>query len=254
MQLRGKTAIITGAGSGIGKAIAELFAREGAAVVIAAHNDNGKSVADAINKNGGKALFLKTDVTSAASVKRTVELTIKTYKRIDILVNNAGIMPQGTVELMSEKDWDLVIDTNLKSIFLTGKYAVPSLRKTGKAAIINIASEWGLTGGQGVAAYCASKGGVINLTRAMALDHARMGIRVNCICPGPIKTKMLTNFFTKQELGIIATMVPLGRIGTPEEIANVALFLASDASSYVTGSIISADGGDSAGFYDAGDR
>lgn len=254
MQLRGKIALVTGAGSGIGKAIAQRFAREGAKVIIATRSDDGKKAAAEIVKNGGEAFFVKTDVSSAASVKKMADAAIKKYKRLDILVNNAGIMPQGTVESMSEKDWDAVIDVNLKSLFLTGKYCVPHLRKTGNAAIINIASEWGLTGGQGVVAYCASKGGVVNMTRALALDYARSGIRVNCICPGPIKTKMLNNFFNLIERAIIAKMVPLGRLGTPDDIANVALFLASDESTYLTGSIISADGGDSAGFYDSGQR
>lgn len=249
MQLKKKVAIVTGASSGIGKAIALLFAKEGASVVIAARSPDGKKVEQEITKTGASALFVKTDVTSDSSVKNMVAQTLKKFKRIDILVNNAGIMLGGTVETTSEKTWDTVLDTNLKGTYLCSKHCVPHLRKTANAAIINIASEWGLNGGQGYAAYCASKGGVVNLTRAMALDHAREGIRVNCIAPGPINTKMLTGAFKKDEMKYIANLVPLGRIGTPEEVANAALFLASDLSSFVTGSIYSVDGGDMAGYY-----
>ncbi|MBS3147455.1 glucose 1-dehydrogenase [Candidatus Woesearchaeota archaeon] len=249
MQLKNKVAIVTGASSGIGKAIAILFAKQGAHVVIAARSADGKKVENEIRKMGGSAIFIKTDVTSNTSVKSMVAQALKTFKRIDILVNNAGIMLGGTAETTSEQTWDAVLDTNLKGTFLCSKHCLPHLKKTKNAAIINIASEWGLNGGQGYAAYCASKGGVVNLTRAMALDHAREGIRVNCIAPGPINTHMLTSAFKKDELKYIASLVPLGRIGTPEEVANVALFLASDLSSFVTGSIYSVDGGDMAGYY-----
>ena len=249
MRLKNKVAIITGAGSGIGKAMALLFAKEGASVVIATRSDDGLKVENEIKKKGGSALFVKTDVSDASSVHSMVNQVIKKFKRIDILVNNAGIMPGGTVETTSEQTWDDVMSINLKGIFLCSKFAIPHLRKTKNASIINIASEWGLSGGQNVVAYCASKGGVVNMTRAMALDHARVGIRVNCIAPGPIKTKMLTGFFDNDALKYIAGMVPLGRLGNPEEVANVALFLASVESSFVTGSVYSVDGGDMAGYY-----
>ena len=247
MRLKGKVAIITGASSGIGKAIALRFAKEGASVVIAARNDDGKKVEKEIVNKGGKALFVKTDVSNSNSVKQMVEKAMKHFKKINILVNNAGILEFGNAESTSEEDWERTINTNLKSVFLCVKHVVPHM-KNKNASIINIGSELGLFGGREVVAYCASKGGVVNVTRAMALDYARQGIRVNCVCPGPINTKML-GILTKKELELIANLVPMGRLGKPEEVANLVLFLASDEASYVTGSIHSVDGGYSAGSY-----
>lgn len=244
--VNGKVAIITGASSGIGKAIAERFSKEGAIVIIAARSNDGKKVEKQLTSKGKKAMFIKTDVSDAKSVREMTEKTIKTFGRIDILINNAGILLHGDVESTSEQDWDKVVDTNLKGIFLCSKYAAPYIKK---GAIVNISSEWGLYGGKDVAAYCASKGGVVNLTKAMALDYARKGIRVNAVCPGPIMTKMLTGLFTKQQLKQLAEMIPMGKIGRPEEVANLVYFLASEQASYITGGIYTADGGDTAGTY-----
>ncbi|VVB81441.1 L-rhamnose 1-dehydrogenase (NADP(+)) [uncultured archaeon] len=246
MRFKNKVVVVTGAGSGIGRAIALAFAKEGASVVIASHHSDGKKVEQEIVKAGGKALFVQADVSGSASVRSMVDGVIKKFKRVDFLVNNAGILLHGDAVSTSEADWNRVLDVNLKGMFLCAKYVVPCMKS---GAIVNISSEWGLSGGRDVLAYCASKGGVVNLTRAMALDYARKGIRVNAVCPGLINTKMLTGFFSKKELREIGQMVPMRRIGEPEEIARVILFLCSDDASYVTGAVLSVDGGDMAGTY-----
>jgi NAD(P)-dependent dehydrogenase (short-subunit alcohol dehydrogenase family) len=251
--LTGKVALITGAASGIGRATALLFAHEGAAVAIADVNQQaGEAVADEIILNGGHAFVEHTDVTQAAHCQRVVERTLRQFGGIHILFNNAGIMRRASVVELSEQDWDRVMAVNVKSIFLMSRKVIPIMAKAGGGSIINTASGWGLAGGPRAAVYCASKGAVVLLTKAMAVDHGPQHIRVNCICPGDTDTGMLRN--EAQQLGeqedrFLAESArrPLGRIGKPEEIAQAALYLASDASSFVTGTALVVDGGGLAG-------
>src|ERR1700730_7506721 len=257
MQLSGKdvgriaekVALITGAASGIGRATALLFAREGAAVALADVNtDAGRRVADEIAQSGGRAFFEPVDVTRAADCQRLVERAIRAFGRIDILFNNAGIIRRATVLDLSEDDWDRVMAVNVKSIYLLSREVIPHIQKAGGGTIINTASGWGLTGGRKAAVYCASKGAVVLLTKAMAVDHGPQKIRVNFICPGDTDTGMLRDEaqqLGEQEASFLSDSArrPLGRIGTPEEIAQAALYLASDASSYVTGTALVVDGG-----------
>src|SRR5258707_8361759 len=257
MQLSGrvarKVALITGAASGIGRATALLFAREGAAVPWGDLNtDGGQRVADEIAQSGGRVFFETIDVTRAADCQRLVERAIREFGRIDILFNNAGIIRRATVLDLSEDDWDRVMAVNVKSIYLLSREVIPHMQKAGGGSIINTASGWGLTGGAKAAVYCASKGAVVLLTKAMAVDHGPQNIRVNCICPGDTDTGMLRS--EAQQLGEAsdrflgeAAKRPLGRVGSPEEIARAALYLASDASSFVTGAALVVDGGGLAG-------
>jgi NAD(P)-dependent dehydrogenase (short-subunit alcohol dehydrogenase family) len=252
-SLRGKVAIITGGASGIGRATALLFAKEGAAVVIADLNETaGQTVVDEICNSGGRAVFEKADVTRAADCKRVVDRVVREFGKIHLLFNNAGIIRRATITELSEEDWDRVMEVNVKSIFLMARLVVPVMARSGGGSIINTASGWGLSGGAKAAVYCASKGAVVLLTKAMALDHGPQNIRVNCICPGDTDTAMLRN--EAQQLGepaerflAEAARRPLGRVGTPDEIAQAALYLASDASSFVTGTALVVDGGGLAG-------
>jgi NAD(P)-dependent dehydrogenase (short-subunit alcohol dehydrogenase family) len=248
-----KVALLTGAASGIGRATARLFAREGAAVALADVNaDAGRRVAEEIAQSGGRAFFEPVDVTRAADCRRLVERAIREFGRIDILFNNAGIIRRATVLDLSEDDWDRVMSVNVKSIYLLSREVIPHMQRASGGTIINTASGWGLTGGARAAVYCASKGAVVLLTKAMAIDHGPQKIRVNCICPGDTDTGMLRE--EARQLGeknsrFLAESAkrPLGRVGTPEEIAQAALYLASDASSFVTGTALVVDGGGLAG-------
>src|ERR1039457_2931634 len=237
-RVAGKVALITGGTSGIGEAVAELFAREGAKVAITGRNEaRGHAVAARILESGGKAIFLRTDVRKAVECQRAVEETLRSFGRLDILFNNAGVFfPQTALEC-SEEEWDLQIDINLKGTFLMSKYALTPMIAQCGGVIINNSSGWGLVGGDKAVAYCASKGGVVLLTKAMAIDHGRQGIRVNCICPGDVDTPMLPEDARLRGLkweDYLAGCAnrPLGRIGTTDEIAKAALFLASDDSSH----------------------
>jgi NAD(P)-dependent dehydrogenase (short-subunit alcohol dehydrogenase family) len=252
-SLAGKRALITGGASGIGQATAILFAREGAAVsLVDLNEEGGTKVALAIEEEGGRAIFVAADVTVDAHCRRAVEQTVSELGGLDILFNNAGIIRRATVEELTEAEWDRVMAVNVKSIFLLSRHSVPVMAKAGGGVIINTASGWGLVGGPRAAAYCASKGAVVLLTKAMAIDHGPQGIRVNCICPGDADTPMLRD--EARQLGqpaerflVEAADRPLRRIGTPEDIARAALYLASEASSYVTGTALVVDGGGLAG-------
>ena len=251
--LEGKVAIITGGASGIGRATALLFTGEGAAVVITDINEvGGQAVAAELADKGGHALFEPGDVTRAADCERIVDVAMRRFRGIHILFNNAGIIRRSSVVELSEADWDRVMAVNVKSIFLMSRLAIPMMEKAGGGSIINTASGWGLAGGPRAAVYCASKGAVVLLTKAMAIDHGPHRIRVNCICPGDTATAMLRN--EARQLGepddrflADAARRPLGRVGKPEEIAQAALYLASDAASFVTGTALVVDGGGLAG-------
>jgi NAD(P)-dependent dehydrogenase (short-subunit alcohol dehydrogenase family) len=251
--LTGKRALITGGASGIGRATALLFAREGAAVSVVDVNEaGGQAVAQMIVDEGGQALFVRCDVTQAGDCQRTMQQTVDELGGLDVLFNNAGIIRRASVLETSEEEWDRVMAVNVKSVFLLSKYAIPVMVQAGGGVIINTASGWGLVGGRKAAAYCASKGAVVLLTKAMALDHGGQNIRVNCICPGDTDTPMLRD--EAQQLGepddrflAEAAQRPLQRIGRPVDIAQAALYLASDASSFVTGAALVVDGGGLAG-------
>jgi NAD(P)-dependent dehydrogenase (short-subunit alcohol dehydrogenase family) len=252
MRLRDKVALITGGTSGIGEATALLFAREGAKVVITGRNEQrGHDVVEKIASKAAQAKFIQTDVRLSQHCYRAVDETIHTYGRLDILFNNAGVFYAHNALDCSEEEWDLQINVNLKGTFLMSKYALPRMISQGSGVIINNSSGWGLVGGDKAVAYCASKGGVVLLTKAMAIDHGREGIRVNCICPGDVETPMLPEDARFRGLKwdeYIAGCAnrPMGRVGTADEIAKVALFLASDDSSFMTGAAIAVDGGGTA--------
>jgi NAD(P)-dependent dehydrogenase (short-subunit alcohol dehydrogenase family) len=251
-KLDNKCAIVTGGASGIGLATAQLLAEEGAAVVIADINaEQGKQAEQKIDAVGGRVVFVQCDVALASDCQRTVRTAVEKFGRLDIVFNNAGIIRRADVMGTTEDEWDRVMDVNVKSIFLMSKYAVPEIVKQGGGAIVNTASGWGIKGGRKAVSYCASKGAVINLTRAMAIDHGPQNIRVNCICPGDTDTPMLRN--EAKQLGQAedkfmakAAERPLERYGQPIEIAQSVLYLVSDAASYVTGAVLAVDGGGTA--------
>ena len=251
-SLAGKIALITGAGSGIGRAAALLFAREGAAVAIADINQSAQAVAEEIIRSGGHAFFEPADVTQAIDCQRVADRTLREFGGIHVLFNNAGIMRRASVTELSEQDWDRVMAVNVKSIFLMSRLVIPIMAEGGGGSIINTASGWGLAGGPRAAVYCASKGAVVLLTKAMAIDHGPQKIRVNCICPGDTDTGMLRDealqLGAREDVFLAdSARRPLGRLGKPEEIAQAALYLASDASSFVTGAALVVDGGGLAG-------
>mgnify|MGYP001037718129 FL=1 len=242
MKLENKVAIITGGGSGIGQTSSILFAREGAKIVVVDINeDSGLETVEKIKSNGGESCFIKTDVSDVKDVQNSIKYVIDQYSKIDVLFNNAGIIsPIGMSFLeISEKQWDKMLNTNLKSMFLYTKYAVPYLKKT-HGVIVNTSSISGVIIIPDFLDYSVAKAGVIHLTKASAIELTKMNIRVNCICPGPVNTPMLAEL-SKHPSSTTAN--PMNRIASPEEIANVALFLASSDSSFITGQAIIADGG-----------
>ena len=255
LMLKGKVALITGGSSGIGYAIAERFLKEGAKVVITGRKRNKcENMCQKLQKVGKEnVFFVAGDVSKEADANRMVADTVKKFKRIDILVNNAGIYLEKPADKTSEEEWDRIIDIDLKGVFLCSKAAIPYFRKQKGGVIINISSDAGVFGNLSCAAYCAAKGGVSNLTRAMALDYANENIRVNALCPAVIETPMWERELSMHEdkkayEKKTISDHPVGRIGKPEEIAFAALMLASDESGFTTGACIPIDGGTTAGY------
>jgi len=249
-KLQDKVVILTGGTSGIGRASVKLFCQEGAKVVFGARSEGaGAEVVQEVKEGGkGEAVFIKTDVSIPEQVENLVKETVKRFGRVDALYGNSGILPMGTALETSIEDWRRCIEVNLGGNFFLAKYGIPVLIKSGGKTILFTGSELGTVGASEMVAYCASKGGITNMTRALAIDCAPHGIRVNCLAPGPIETPMLNEMFEgaedPEELERIQTKpILLKRFGTAEEIAEVALFLISEASSYMTGAIVIADGG-----------
>lgn len=250
-RLEQKVVLVTGGASGIGRAAALACAREGARVVVADMAvAGGEETVQMIQAAGGMALFVQADVSRGREVERLVQQGVETYGRLDCAVNNAGI--QGdlaqTAEC-SEENWDRIIATNLTGVWLCMKYEIPSLLQQGGGAIVNIASNFGLVGSEGMPAYTASKHGVVGLTKTAALEYAKAGIRVNAVCPGPTQTLLVAHVLSQQPqlanqlVEAITARVPVGRIGKPEEVAEAVVWLCSDAASFVTGITLAVDGG-----------
>jgi len=246
-ELKNKVAIITGGSSGIGRATVELFAREGAAVIAADVQDEaGQCLADEIAKSGASVSYVHADVSHESDVAAMVHLALSRYGRLDVLFNNAGIEgEQAPTADASLDNWERVIGINLKGVFLGLKYGIEAMLQHGGGSIVNNASVAGLVGFPGIPAYSASKGGVIQLTRTAALEYATQNVRVNCLCPGVIDTPMVQRFThdEPEAQAQLTAMEPVGRVGRASEVAELALFLASDRSSFVTGAIIPVDGG-----------
>lgn len=247
-RMDGKRVVITGAAANIGRATALLLAREGARIVIGDIDERAGDTAAEVDKEGGEAYFVPTDVTSAAAVEALMAAAAERLGGIDVLVNNAGILRSGSVTELDERDWDDLMQVNPKSCFLAAKYGVPHLRDAGGGAIVNTSSLAGVKGGAGVTGYSASKGAIIGFTRALAVELAPDRIRVNALCPGWVDTPFNEPFIdfmggVERQEAVVRQVVPLGRQGTSEEMADAMLFLASDMSSYMTGQFLVVDGG-----------
>lgn len=249
LSLVGSVAMVTGAGSGIGRAIALRFADMGATVALLDIDETGNAETSAeMKKRGREAISVKCDVRSAADCKRATETVIQRHQMIDILCNCAGIAIRKDVVELTEDEWDRALDVTLKGIYLLSHEVIPHMIRCGGGKIINIGSGWSLKGGPRATSYCAAKGGTVNLTRAMAIDHGKHNIRVNCICPGDVDTPMLHSECAQlgedaQTFMREAANRPLARLGTPDDIANAALFLASPMSPWITGIALVVDGG-----------
>jgi NAD(P)-dependent dehydrogenase (short-subunit alcohol dehydrogenase family) len=254
MRLAGKVAIITGSAGGMGKLAAQVFAREGASIVVTdIAVKEGEETVQAVRDTGGKAIFVRADVSKEDEVQHMVMASIEEFGHVDVLYNNAGIMPgdDAGVTDLSEASWDHILDINLKSAFLCSKHAVPHMLKQGKGSIINIASFvafMGCTVAQD--AYTASKGGMLSLTKSFAVQYGRHGVRCNAICPGPIETPLLRVLWTSEDArNLRLNRIPLGRFGQAEDIVYMALYLASDESSWTTGAWLTVDGGISSNYF-----
>jgi meso-butanediol dehydrogenase / (S,S)-butanediol dehydrogenase / diacetyl reductase len=250
MRLDGKVMLVTGATSGIGAAIALESAKEGARLFLTGRSaERGESIR---KQCGRDAAFMTANVAERGAAERLIDATVKQFGRLDVLVNNAGIVHRHTAETATDEEWDQVIATNVTAVFRMSRAALRQMKRQGGGTIINIGSDWALVGGRNAFAYCASKGAVAQMTRAMAVDYARDNIRVNCICPGDIDTPMLASGIAKRgmshEQGIksLADQIPMGRVAQPEEIGRAAVFLASSDSSFMTGAMLSVDGGSTA--------
>ncbi|MCC7476907.1 SDR family oxidoreductase [bacterium] len=245
MRLQGKVALVTGAGSGIGRGIAEAFVREGASVALADWSEpGGKESLAQIEAAHGTAILVLGDVSHAQDAQRMVDACIERFGRIDILVNNAGILRSGALHETDEQTWDLVLDVNLKSVYLLSHAALPHMLGQGKGRILNIASVAGLQGFEKLAAYCASKGAIVELTRNMAVDYSPLGINVNCIAPGLIATAMTAGILEQEaSREAFVSQTPTHSVGQPEDIASAAVYLCSDESDFVTGEVLVIDGG-----------
>jgi NAD(P)-dependent dehydrogenase (short-subunit alcohol dehydrogenase family) len=249
LSLEGKIAMVTGAASGIGRGIAIRLAEMGASVAVLDINEEmGVETVASITAEKGRGIFVRCDVRSTSECRNAVERTIASFGKIDILCNNAGIAIRKDVVDLAENEWDHAIGVTLKSIYLLSHEVIPHMMRNGGGSIINTGSGWSLKGGPRAASYCAAKGGALNLTRAMAIDHGKHNIRVNCVCPGDVQTPMLASECTQLGEDADAFMQeaanrPLGRVGTPDDVANAVLFLASDMSAWVTGTHLIVDGG-----------
>jgi NAD(P)-dependent dehydrogenase (short-subunit alcohol dehydrogenase family) len=256
MKLSGKTAIITGATSGIGKATARLFAEEGANVVITGRRlELGQRVAEEIRQRGGRGLFVEADHTQAEACARVLERTLTDFGRVDILFNNAGIVTKGTAETTTEEVWDATIAINITAVWRMSKLVLPIMRAQGGGVIVNNGSDWSVVADQDAFPYIMSKGAVGMMTKAMALDYARQNIRVNAVCPGDtlVDRWLESGYFEgsdpvtlEKAMQEASAYLPMGRFGKPEEIARAVLFLASDDSSFMTGHLLLVDGGNTA--------
>ena len=248
-RLPGKSAVITGGATGIGQAIALAFAREGAQVAVAGRRkEKLEATLRLLQEAGCSALALECDVTKAEDTLRTVKAAEAAFGKVNVLVNNAGSLSVSRVENITEADWDRVMAANVKGPFLMCRAALPAMRRAGGGSVINVGSVLGIVAIRDRAAYCASKGAVTMLTKAMALDHAQDNIRVNCLCPSIVESDITRNLFAETEAGGQAresrlASIPLGRFGKPADIAGLAVFLASEESSWMTGTVIPVDGG-----------
>ena len=250
LRLHGEVALVTGAASGIGRGVAHRLAQAGASVALLdIDTAGGERAAREIGQStGAPTLFVSCDVSSAQGCERAVRQAVERFGYIDVLVNNAGVIRRKNVVDLLEAEWDLVVDVSLKGAYLMSKHVIPCMRPDRGGSIVNMGSGWGLKGGPDAAAYCAAKGGIVNLTRAMAIDHGPAGIRVNCVCPGDTDTTLLRSEAVQlgadmDEFLREAAARPIGRVGTPDDIANAVLFFASPMSTWVTGATLVVDGG-----------
>lgn len=249
LSLEGKVAMVTGAASGIGRGISMRLAEMGASVALLDIDDiKGRETAAEIEAHAGEAVFLKCDLRSPDECRRAVDTIIKRWGKIDILCNCAGIAIRKDIVELTEDEWDLALDVTLKGIYLLSREVVPHMIVGGGGSIVNIGSGWSLKGGPRAASYCAAKGGTVNLTRAMAIDHGKNNIRVNCVCPGDVDTPMLRSECAQLGDDVQAFMReaanrPLGRVGAPDDVANAVLFLVSPMSNWITGAALVVDGG-----------